>query len=932
MQLLKKLLLLLLFALPAQQVCSQIVATSWLGRMSMDQLPDEYVVKVSGSVVDSLTNQPLPGAIISIARIPDIRYNRNVVVRNIATDKNGEFEFKEYKSEYSRVSIEGSFLGYKMKSESVDMEAEKQTIVLQLAPSATDIDDIVVRTRIEMYKTKGDTLVFFPAAVKTMDGDAAIEILRSMPGVEVGDDGNIKIGDKQVERTYVNNELIFGQDPRLAFKYLIPGQIASIEAYDELVEESVIAVGEANARKRKVLNVKTFEDIGVVVTAAVSVAGGADFKADIDKETQLRYGVSAEGNLFKTGDQLRVSGATGNTSLQSSGMGDFYYAIGGRGLSVGNAGYSRSNAANVAYSHGDFSTKHSYSVDYAFSDNRNRMQSRSIAEYTSDNRITYDTVKNNASSWGHALDGRYQFYEKNTFVEVSGGIQHGRNKSNGLNLYREMREGALSENTSTRSRSKRDNINASANLSTQNKIGRVSLGTRAHYVYADGDTGETVTHYDYQQGLETVTVKDGSTPSTNLNAGVTGGIRFGKKIHLNAEYGFAYDRNRSELIARDMETLEIREDISRQQTTNNSTHTAKLSFMYGDDKHTLSANVGHDFIRMHIDDKYADPGFELMERDFRAWSPSLSYMFRLGDMSDISLSYNYNQQPPSLEMFSDRVVATDNEERYFSAGNPRLKLSGTHGANISYTNFKMEKHFQASAYVSVYDNAIVRNERYFAEDTVLPEYDGHLFKAGQTLTTYINSPDKSLRVGGSASMGFTVKPLKTSFNVGVNYGYSNPQQGIKDEIVRNETHTGSVNVSMNTNFSRAFRMRISNRTSYSHSMTQSGKNRTWNESVSANVDVSFLKHAAFAATYRFRHAANSLSTIEDTDEHILNASISYRIFKNRKGTITFQANDILSNRKNYNTSTDANRIVSTWSQIYSSYFMCMFEYRFNGSR
>lgn len=69
-----------------------------------------------------------------------------------------------------------------------------------------------------------------------MEGEKVLEILRQMPGVDVSD-GGVKIFGKAVERTYVNNRLLFGEDPTTALKQLEAEEVASIHSYDEVDDQ-----------------------------------------------------------------------------------------------------------------------------------------------------------------------------------------------------------------------------------------------------------------------------------------------------------------------------------------------------------------------------------------------------------------------------------------------------------------------------------------------------------------------------------------------------------------------------------------------------------------------------------------------------------------------------------------------------------------------
>lgn len=121
----------------------------------------------------------------------------------------------------------------------------------------------------------GDSILFFPKAVKTMHGDPVLEILKRMPGVEVTDNGSVVIAGKTVSRTYVNGKLLFGDDVLKPLTEIAVEDAAGIYSYEEEDGEAEILHGK-NASKRRVINVVTFKDFEKMLSGSLNAAGGVD--------------------------------------------------------------------------------------------------------------------------------------------------------------------------------------------------------------------------------------------------------------------------------------------------------------------------------------------------------------------------------------------------------------------------------------------------------------------------------------------------------------------------------------------------------------------------------------------------------------------------------------------------------------------------------
>lgn len=934
----KTIILLLLLSF-AGTLCAQRIHFSPRGFKTFDDVPDEFLVKVHGVVIDSLTREPLPDAVITIAVNHDVRYQNMSAVKNIKANEKGEFSFKEFRGgEFSRGNIEVSHLGYKLRSMKFDMSntEDTQELTAELILSSLELDEIVVKTRLEMYKTKGDTIVYFPAAVKTMAGDAAIEILRAMPGVEVLEDGNIKIGGKQVERTYINNELLFGHDPRTAFKYLIPGQLASIEAYDEVVEDSEMLVGEDQADRRKVLNIKTHEKLNMVVTAQVAAHGGTDFQSDIDRSNRLRYSLGGEVSLFKNSRQIGVSGATANTSTPTSAGGDFYYSIGGPSIMLSNNGYNKANRASASFSGQTMNEgkREMYSIDYNYDDRYNSSKRNSIRDYFPSPDFTSRAEANSSSnvskSQDHSLRASYNLFHKRAFsISGSGDVRYGKNTNESLSTQRVEQNNELQNEFISDSQSKDKRLSANARVYGMLRLGdKYTLNMNGSMRYSNNDVDGFVVDSSYVDQTYTYLKRNGDTPSHNVRGGVTFAYNEpDKKFTYSIGYSVERSKENSDILAVDKYTGVIDTVRSQNYRTNNLSHNGSLNLGYGGKEHMVGLGLDVSYTKMKRDEEYMPPGLENLKEDFLLFRPSLTYRGDLGDSEMISAQLSYTQNAPSLSTFSDKLDASNPSS--LRVGNPDLKLPGNTSLNLSYDKMGMEKSMSVSLQVGLMDNEVISINRFFGENTFLEEYNYEALK-GSSLSTYANG-GKTWSISPSFRFGNMIPFIKSRLSTYLTYTYTNPQAGVSEEIIRTQRHATSLNLNLMSNFSRVFRFSLGSNTRFTHNKNQT-INNTFNQSLTTNVEITFLKHAKFYCNYGLSYMSNSANKAGNTDSHELDLSLSWRIFKNRKGTINVNAYDVLSTSKNFHTSVNELYTGTTWNQLYSSYFTVGFEYRFNSAK
>ncbi|MFT5752039.1 MAG: hypothetical protein ACI86L_001550, partial [Dokdonia sp.] len=146
---------------------------------------------VSGTLKDSETSEKLEAATVFLETAKD-----STLLTYTITNQRGAFKL-EGRSQHTKARVNISFIGYDNYSAAVDLS--KGTIDLgeiRLATSVASLDEVVIKSRAPIT-VKKDTLEFNVKSFKTKK-DANIEdLLKELPGVEVDDDGTIRVNGKQ---------------------------------------------------------------------------------------------------------------------------------------------------------------------------------------------------------------------------------------------------------------------------------------------------------------------------------------------------------------------------------------------------------------------------------------------------------------------------------------------------------------------------------------------------------------------------------------------------------------------------------------------------------------------------------------------------------------------------------------------------------------
>jgi hypothetical protein len=148
------------------------------------------------------------------------------------TDQSGRFllSFKPQDS----LELKANYLGYEPYSKDLifDSLSVYKRIDIELHPQVVDMDAVTITGSTPML-IKGDTIVF--DASYFSDGTEAVaeDILKKLPGVQVAENGSIKVNGKPVETIMIDGDNIVGQQYEILSKNLSAKLIDKIEILDK---------------------------------------------------------------------------------------------------------------------------------------------------------------------------------------------------------------------------------------------------------------------------------------------------------------------------------------------------------------------------------------------------------------------------------------------------------------------------------------------------------------------------------------------------------------------------------------------------------------------------------------------------------------------------------------------------------------------------
>ena len=301
-----------------------VVSSGMFGRTSF---------KVTAQVLDSLTREPVAFASVYL------RHPNDTVITSFAlTDTLGKAALKDVAKGEHLLCIE--YLGYrpvhrKIYIRSRDYDAK----VILMQPDEKVLKAASVSAVGNLVEMKGDTLIYNASLYMMMSNDKLSDLLKKMPGVEVGEDGTVKVNGKEVNRITVNGRTFFLGDNKAALDNLPAKVVDKVKVIDK-ESESAEFTG-IKGEKEKVMDVELKEEYKSGWFGNAQASGGTTAYDKDDNEFKEKkdallsgsamvsvYGkknmltsIASGNNFFAPGTGVVISGMQGDVpTLPYDGM------------------------------------------------------------------------------------------------------------------------------------------------------------------------------------------------------------------------------------------------------------------------------------------------------------------------------------------------------------------------------------------------------------------------------------------------------------------------------------------------------------------------------------------------------------------------------------------------------------------------------------
>lgn len=271
--------------------------------------------KVTAQVLDSLTKEPVAFASAYL------RHPKDTVITSFAlTDTLGKATLKDVAKGEHLLCIE--YLGYKPVYRKIFVRGNLDAKVILMQPDDKVLKAASVSAVGTPMEMKGDTLVYNASSFRVMSNDNLADLLKKMPGVEVGEDGTVKVNGKEVSKITVGGRTFFLGDNKATLDNLPARIVDKVKVIDK-ESESAEFTG-IKGDKEKVMDVELKEEYKSGWFGNAKLSGGATASGKDDngfkERKDLLFSGSAMVSAYGEKNQLTTIANGYNFMAPGSGM------------------------------------------------------------------------------------------------------------------------------------------------------------------------------------------------------------------------------------------------------------------------------------------------------------------------------------------------------------------------------------------------------------------------------------------------------------------------------------------------------------------------------------------------------------------------------------------------------------------------------------
>ncbi|MGM9764416.1 MAG: outer membrane beta-barrel protein [Candidatus Cryptobacteroides sp.] len=286
------------------------------------------------TLVDAKTSEPVSFATVSLSRD-----NSKATPKYVLSDADGKAVLEKVTK--GKYTLKAEMMGYKPYIQVLEVSKSLDLGQLKMEEDAEVLDAASVSAVGNPIIVKKDTVEYNASSFKTSDNDMLEELLKKLPGVEVGTDGSITANGETIKKITIDGKTFFLDDPSLASKN-IPAKIVEKVKVVEKKSDQAMFTGISDGEEETIIDLSLRPGMMQGWFGNVMAGGGHDVPQAKDEiPNDWRYQGAAMVGRFTDKSQISLilNGNNTNNRGFNDMSGTMMGNMRGRGMGRGTGGW-----------------------------------------------------------------------------------------------------------------------------------------------------------------------------------------------------------------------------------------------------------------------------------------------------------------------------------------------------------------------------------------------------------------------------------------------------------------------------------------------------------------------------------------------------------------------------------------------------------------
>lgn len=830
-----------------------------------------------------------------------------------------------------------SYTGYEDHTEKFEqLKSVVDLGTIELKTSDNILDEIVIVADVAPIRIKQDTLEFNAASFKVRPDATVKELLEQLPGVEVDEEGKIKVNGKEVTNVLVNGKPFFSEDGKVVLENLPAEIINKIQVTDYKTKEERLS-GAVSSGETQTINLTIDEDKNKgLFGQAIAGYGTNDryessllfnyFKGDLKISV-----LGSSNNINSTGfstDEI-MDNMSGGRNRYNSWSSDGSFSLNGMHF-AGGQGIYQTDMLGFNYND-NWGKDNKVNGSYLFHEveSRNKNKSR-IENLLPDNRYLTESESDTKSKSGnHTLNYDIEVkLDSLTTFSISPKLQKGisNSRSNSFSETRNEFNELLNESENN-NYTQEDSYFFENQLLFSRRFHKI--GRSLSFTFDNKNTKTASDNYRnssarfYQTELPD-DVRDQQILNNNHTDEYTLGINYREPISEKQTLTLSFrntwtnefqsrgtfDRNNASDQFSDYNNL-----LSYSNHLNGIKTQSSVSYLVRSEKTTLSANLGTTFNNFDVASLYNNQNYLNQRLDVL---PNISSYasIRFGKSTRLFVNYSYREDSPSFYQLLEYEDLSN--PLFITTGNKDLKTTQRHNLYFNFNNYD----WQTRSGYSFYASGSIQPRSIASATTFDENYVGY--------STYVNVENtKSYWMGFNYSKNYQLSD-KNKLSVAAKINLSGGSyKGFQNNVsfVNNYTSWGP-GTNLTFDFDKVFIVKPSYNYEITHNSFKNSfidKTNYFTHNAGLMITAYWPKNVVFGSDMTYQYNSNLADGFRK-DYLLWNLSFGYS-FYNESLTAKLKIYDLLNQNQSIRRSVSSTSISDVENTILKQYFMLSLTYK-----